>query len=165
MRDISNSFTRRWLFHVYLSTQTSIYYTAKKKDVTYKDPSHVQQNKKVNTLAVGHLQGFKLQITWRQRQPLLQLFLCHVYLIVNHMTSSGSKQSIWLTIQKLGIYLIYNKKEDVNPLYVNTLNSPAKWNLTSVWIPRLTSDSLGLDRTYSTGFEFQSEQISKNMLS
>ena len=64
MRDISNSFTRRWIFHVYLCTQTSVYYTAKnKKDVTYKDPSHVQQNKKVNTLAVGHLQGFKLQIT------------------------------------------------------------------------------------------------------
>ena len=63
MRDISNSFTRRWLFHVYLCTQTSVYYTAKKKDVTYKDPSHVQQNKKVNTLVVGHLQGFKLQIT------------------------------------------------------------------------------------------------------
>ena len=40
-----------------------VFITQQKKDVTYKDPSHVQQNKKVNTLVVGHLQGFKVQIT------------------------------------------------------------------------------------------------------
>ena len=40
-----------------------VFITQQKNDVTYKDPSHVQQNKKVNTLVVGHLQGFKLQIT------------------------------------------------------------------------------------------------------
>ena len=58
----------------------------------------------------------RLQVT-NNMQPLLQLFLCHVYLIVNHMTSSGSKQSKWLTTQKeRGMHLIYNKIRDCNLL-------------------------------------------------